>query len=330
MAKQNYNNDDLLKSIKLGCMVPVSQIALSDEDILFLASEELELDVLSSVLQAREEYNVYVDTQPKNTSGQYPIPSRASGSRLRSVFLKDSNNNLYRCSEISVDEVPLLQNYYNNGVWDPMFYVQNNKVIFLNQTAQTISAAYVVLHYYLDPNSLVLPSAALTITSIDTVTGQIMVSERQIPDTFDPGTTIDFIKGTPSNIIEGMDIEVVSVSSNTPVTAQKYIYVDPSDLPSDLAVGDYVSIAGTSPVPQLTSNLRPLLAQATICRILESQGDNNNIAIAQKKLDKMVKGMSTLIQDRTEGNPKKIVNRTGIMRASCIGSGNRGGRRNGN
>jgi hypothetical protein len=329
MAKQNYNNDDLLKSIKLGCMVPVSQIALTDEDILFLASEELELDVLSSILKAREEYNVYVDTQAKNSSGEYPIPARASGSRLRSVFLKDSNNNLYRCSEISVDEVPLLSNYYTNGQWDPMFYIQNNKVIFLNQTAQSISAAYVVLHYYLDPNTLVLPSACLTIDTIDTETGKIYVTERQIPDTYDSGVEIDFIKGTPSNIIQGMDIELTGVSSNSPISSQKFILLDPSDIPSDLVPGDYIAIAGTSPVPQLVANLRPLLAQTTICRILESQGDNNNIAIAQKKLDKMVKGMSALIQDRTEGNPKKIVNRTGVMRNSLIGYSGRGGRRNG-
>ncbi len=327
MAKQNYNNDELLKSIKLGCMVPVSQIALSDEDILFLASEELELDVLAGVLKAREEYYVYVEEQAKNNSGVYPIPARASGNRLRSVFLKDSNNNLYKCSEISVDQVPYMDSYYSSGVWDPMFYIQNNKVIFLNNTAQSVTASYVVLHYYLEPNSLVLPSAALTITDINTTTGQISVSERQIPGTFDSGSKIDFIKGTPTNIIQGMDIDLVSVSSNTPINSQKFITVDPSDLPSDLAVGDYVAIAGESPVPQLVSNLRPLLAQATICRILESQGDNNNIAIAQKKLDKMVKNMSALIQDRTEGNPKKIVNRSGMMRNSLIsgGWGRRGG-----
>lgn len=310
-------------------MVPISQIALTDEDILFLASEELELDVLSSVLKAREEYNVYVDTQAKNSSGIYPIPSRASGSRLRSVFLKDNNNKLYRCSEISVDEVPLMNTYYTAGVWDPMFYIQNNQVVFLNDTAQTITASYVVLHYYLDPNALVMPDQCLVITAIDTVTGVLNVEERQIPTTFDALTEIDFIKGTPGNTILGMDIPVVSVSSNVPVTSQKFVTIDPSDIPSDLVVGDFIALAGESPVPQLTSNLRPLLAQATICRILESQGDNNNIEIAQKKLAKMVKGMSALIQDRTEGNPKKIVNRTGIMRNSLIGNGNGRGRRGG-
>ena len=308
-------------------MVPISQIALSDEDILFLASEELELDVLSSVLKAREEYNVYVETQAKNTAGVYPIPSRASGSRLRSVFLKDSNNKLYRCSEISVDEVPYMDTYYTAGIWNPMFYIQNNNVVFINNTSQSISASYVVLHYYLDPNTLVMPDQCLVITAIDTTTGQINVAERQIPSGFDSLVEVDFIKGTPGNTIQGMDIPLVSVSSNSPVTSQKFITIAPANIPSDLVVGDFIALAGESPVPQLTSNLRPLLAQATICRILESQGDNNNIVIAQKKLEKMVKGMSALIQDRTEGNPKKIVNRSGIMRNSLIGGGR--GRRGG-
>ncbi len=328
MAKLDYTNDDLLKSIKLGCMVPISQIALSDDDILFLASEELGLDVLSGILKAREEYNVYVDTQPKVADGIYPIPNRASGSRLRAVFLKDQNNQLYRCSEISVTELPLMNNYYTNGIWDPMFYIQNDKVIFLNNTAQTINAAYVVLHYYLDPNSLVMPSRALSIKSIDTTTGYIEVNERQIPANIAASGKIDFIQGKPQNIVKGLGLTVVSISSNFPVTSQKFITVDPSDLPSDLKVGDWIATEGETPVPQLTANLRPLLAQATICRILESQGDNANFAVANAKLAKMVKGQYALIQDRTEGNPKKVVNRTGIMRNSLIGYNgrrNRGG-----
>lgn len=320
MAKQNYTNEDLLTSIKLGCMVPVDQIALSDEDILFLASEELELPVISSVLRAREEYNVYVKQFDVDQSGRYQIPSRATGSRLRSVFCKDSSNNLYKCSEISVDEVPLVQNsYYSQGTYNPMFYIENDEVVFVNNTTQAVSVQYVTLHYYLEPNSLVLPERCLKITGINTDTGVINVDERQIPSNIAADTLIDFIQYKPSNKIKSMDIEVASVSSNSPVSSQKFITVDPSDIPDDLEVGDWIATAGESPVPQLVANLRPLLSQATICRILESQGDNNNIAVASKKLNDMVNAMKTLIQDRTEGNPKKIVNRTGVMRASLIG-----------
>lgn len=319
MAKQTYTNEDLLRSIKLGCMVPVDQIALSDEDILFLASEELELDVISSVLKAREEYYVYSIDIPKNSTGRYQIPSRATASRLRSVFLKDSNNTLYKCAQISPDAVPLVQNYYNQGIYDPMFYIENDEVVFVNDTAQSIDASTVVLKYYLEPNTLVLPERCLKITGIDTNTGTINVEERQVPENLEPSGLIDFIQYKPSNKIKSMDVTIVSVSSNTPVNSQKYIVVDPADIPDDLEVGDWIASAGESPVPQLVANLRPLLTQSTICRILESQGDNNNIAVAIKKLDKMVSGMKTLVQDRAEGNSQKIVNRTGVMRASMIG-----------
>ena len=325
MSKLNYTNDDLLESIKLGCMVPISQIALSDEDILRLASEELELDVLSSVLKAREEYNVYVQDQDVNSSGEYRIPNRASGSKLRSVFLKDANNTLYKCSEISVDAVPNLTDYYSNGIWNPMFYVQNDKIIFINSSSQRVSATSVCIHYYLDPSYLVLPERSLKITSINTTTGLIEVAERQIPSFIEPGAKIDLIQYKPQNSVRKLDATVVSVSSNTQVTSQKFITISPSEIPEDLEVGDFIALAGESPVPQLTSNLRPLLAQATICRILESQGDNNNIAIAQSKLNRMVKGMSAIIQDRTEGNPKKVVARNGVSRAFGYNRRNRGG-----
>ena len=327
MANRNYTNLDLLKSIKLGCMVPVSQIALSDEDILFLASEEQELDVLSKVLSVREEYNVYVEqydfTNGNGENSKYKIPSRASGGKLRSVFLKDSNNTLYKCAEISIDEVPMVQSNYVNNVWCPMFYLQNDQVVFLSNQFQTNSAQYVELHYYMEPNSLVLPERCLKIKSINTTTGLIIVDERQIPEHFEIGTQIDFIQAIPSNKLKKIDISVVSVSSNNPVSGQKFITVAAASLPDDLVVGDYIALAGETPVPQLVSNLRPLLAQCTICRILQSQGDNENIVVALKARDKMEKGLLTLTQDRTEGNPKKIVNRSGVMRSSLIGTGGR-------
>lgn len=320
MSKLNYTNDDLLKSIKLGCMIPISQIALTDEDILFLASEELTSDVLATILKAREEYNVYVDTQDKNDSNVYPIPSRASGSRFRVVFLRDQNHNLHRCAETQVTQVPLLNDYgYSENYGIPMFYVQNDKIIFLNNTEQNIDGNQIEIHYYLDPSELVMVDQCLTIRSINTTTGIIEVNERQIPSTYKINTKLDFVQHKPQNIVKQMDITLVSVSSNTPISSIKFITVDPNEIPADLEVGDFIAIAGQSPVPQLVANLRPLLAQATICRILESQGDRDNIDVARKKLDKQVKLASAFIQDRTEGNPKKIVNRTGMMRASLIG-----------
>ncbi len=327
MAKLNYTNTDLLKSIKLGCMVPVSQIALSDEDILFLATEELCLGVVAGVMKARQEYNVYIDTQDVNDTNTYPIPSRASGGKLRSVFLKDSANQLYKCTEISVDAVPLIDNYYGqeSGAM-PKFYLQNDKVIFLPNVSNSVSASTVELHYYLDPSELVLVSDALTIQSIERTSGLIEVDERQIPSTITVGTKLDFIKYRPQNVVKKIDATVVSVSSNSPVTSTKFITVDVDDIPDDLEVGDFIAVAGESPVPQLVANLRGLLAQATICRILQAQGDTDNIKVADAKLKQMVKDMSALIQDRTEGNPQKIVPRTGILR-SMQGTGrrNRGG-----
>lgn len=324
MAKINYTNDDLLRSIKLGCMVPISQIALTDEDILFLASEELELGVLSALLNKREEYNVYVDLQDINTEGVYTLPSRASGSRFRAVFLKDNTGKLYQCSETTVTQVPLVQDDYNISSTNPMFYVQNDKIKFINNINNTVSASYVEIHYYMDPSELVSPDRCLTITSIDTDTGMLEVDERQIPSHIEVGAKIDFIQYKPQNIIKKVNATVVSVSSNTPVTSQKFITVDTDDLPDDLEVGDFIALAGESPVPQLVANMRPLLAQATVCRILESQGDKDNQATAQVKLKQLIEALPALIQDRTEGNPKKVVNRTGLMRASVIGRRNRG------
>ncbi len=57
-----------------------------------------------------------------------------------------------------------------------------------------------------------------------------------------------------------------------------------------------------------------MLAQSTACRILEALGDLDNLKFAYEKLNKMSARMLNIIEDRTEGNPKKIVNRNGFLR----------------
>jgi hypothetical protein len=92
----------------------------------------------------------------------------------------------------------------------------------------------------------------------------------------------------------------------------------PSEIPFFLAVGDHVALAEQCCIPQIPSDLHVYLAQKTAERILESQGDAQGLALAQQKSKEMEFRAGTIIDNRVEESPPKLVNRHGILRAGLI------------
>jgi hypothetical protein len=85
-----------------------------------------------------------------------------------------------------------------------------------------------------------------------------------------------------------------------------------SDLPSRLAVGDWISLAGETPIPQIPDELRPVLAQATAVGVNEAM-NLPGLDSARKTLDEMLKAVSLLLTPRVTGAQKKVVQRNGWL-----------------
>ncbi len=92
----------------------------------------------------------------------------------------------------------------------------------------------------------------------------------------------------------------------------------PSDIPTYLAIGDHVALAEQCCIPQVPSDLHVYLAQKTAERILESQGDAQGLALAQQKSKEMEFRAGTIIDNRVDESPPKLVNRHGILRSGLI------------
>jgi hypothetical protein len=92
----------------------------------------------------------------------------------------------------------------------------------------------------------------------------------------------------------------------------------PSDIPRFLVVGDHVALAEQCCIPQVPSDLHVYLAQKTAERILESQGDAQGLALAQQKSKEMEFRAGTIIDNRVDESPPKLVNRHGILRSGLI------------
>jgi hypothetical protein len=83
---------------------------------------------------------------------------------------------------------------------------------------------------------------------------------------------------------------------------------------------DIVSLAGETIIPQIPDELHPILAQRVACRCLEALGDREGLGAANAKLAEMISLAMPLINDRTEGNPQKVVNYNSPLRGRILGN----------
>lgn len=85
-------------------------------------------------------------------------------------------------------------------------------------------------------------------------------------------------------------------------------------IPTSFLPGDYICSANECIIPQIPDDLHSGLAERTSARILAAQGDMSGLQATQGKLADIVKQEGILLDNRSEGNGMKIVNRHSLLR----------------
>ncbi len=106
-----------------------------------------------------------------------------------------------------------------------------------------------------------------------------------------------------------------NIYANTINLLQKTISFSASDAPS-INDGDFLTKAEETIVPNIPTELHPIVAQRVAVACLEAMGDEQNKQSAERKLVQMEKSALKLISNRVEGAPKKIKNRFGTLNSS--------------
>lgn len=307
MSKGYYNSEELIESVIHRANVPISQITITNEDILRFANEEISENLAAQILAVREEFYVTEEDfdsteieQLGDNSQRIEIPYRAFGSKIRLLQPLNGANAGVPLSPIPLEQVAIRTfgaNFlYNNG-----FYIKNSFIYILDSSNSSYRASY-----YIRPSELVMLDRAAKVVSIDRDTGIIEVDS--VPSNIEALSLIDFNQSLPNHRIYAFDKTVQTVNA---VTNQ--MTFTPSDIPTDLVVGDYICTAGECVIPQIPSDLHSMLAQATACKVLEAQGDINNLKAAFAKLEKMEKSLLNMITNRIEAPGKKLVNLSGLL-----------------
>jgi len=373
---------DLIRSIKRRAFIPNSQETFTDEDILSMATEEVNIGLVPLIQKMHEEHLIYyIEILLEQGKKRYPIPPRAHGNKVRDVALVDENGNVFEMHRYSLSEISDFSTttaYINNRG----FYLENNDVILANFDVNVGNKLRI--YFYMRPNQLVIESKGAsvqivtntfevdqinpksgTITNITSgvktlldsvghglqngqliqITGsnttpsidgfhEITVVDANIfsieftttaigtisanfntaltvkklrlsaiPSAFLQNTLFDFVQNTSPNKILHYDIRFNSINQ-----LSKEISFVLTDIP-DVIVGSYITIAEESIVPNIPTELHPILAQRVAVSCLEAMGDEANKQSAERKLATMEKDAGTFLDNRVEGAIQKIKSR---------------------
>lgn len=270
------------------------------------------LDTIDDVIRAkmvpllkrtRESYLLRVVEQTLTAgTARYPIPGRAAAESIHSILCETSEDNWTPLQRTEVHQAHAFT--ATGGARLFGYYLEDDSVEFI----PTPGEATVRFVIYNRPNLVVEESAVGYISAINTGTKAVTVktwdedaedfTTSAAPSTFSSSVLYDLVKGTPGFRNHGTDLEA-SVASNVLTFAET--------LPDNLAVGDFVCLAGETPIAQIPAELHPLLAQEVARELLEAKGDAK-AERAQATADRLQADALEMLTPRASAAPKYVHN----------------------
>lgn len=278
----SYTTSKLIESVKRRGMFPTSQQLFTDRRIVDFANDELQQTIVPIIMSMREDY--FVVHKDINAEGDSPfvveVPDDAVGMKLKGVG--QLVDNVY----ISL---PRIQENEINRRFLYGFTVEGNQLKVYSNVKNTFR-----LYYYQRTLELCLEKEASQIVSIDSLTNEVQVNA--IPSSWNTSTVLNAVQSVQPFRAVKSEAQIISLSS-------PLIRLDSVD---DLKVGDWLAVEGYSPIPQIPVEAQKVLEQGTVVKCLESVGDREGMAAAEKKYEINVKNMMTVLAPRVDQSPKKI------------------------
>ena len=284
-----YTTEHLLASVKLRSLTPRGQYTFQDPEVLQIADEEMRGLVVPSIMGLREEYFVtYSDIPLVGNQATYAIPARASGMIVRDLAFLDASMSVRRLRKTEIERIKS----YSTGSPDAFYFIGNKIALYPFPAG---SSGSLRVYFSLAPSKLVSTAEVSAITDIDTSTNELTL--LSIPSTWVTGNAFDLSKQDGGQEPLAIDLVAEDITDNV---------VRLPSLPSDLRVGDYISLAGQTALLPVPCEYREVLAQATAARILGS-GEWPGADRAEKTLERLVAHAERQFKPRSIGEPDVII-----------------------
>lgn len=289
----DFDNTELLTDIRDRGGIPSDDLRFTSARLLAAASLELRDAIAPLLVETQTERSVYLSDMAVTAGvAEYRLPSRALGARFKSVGWKQTGNTEYtRLRHLSADSYYLQSDTREAQPYG--FFLRDN-VLVLIPTPNTTGTLRVP--YYGRPNALVATSAAAVIASV----GSSSVTVTSVPGGFTSGAEYDVVRSQPG--FETLVDRVVATISGTTLTFATAL---PTSAPFTVRVGDYVCLAGQSPVAQCPVEVRGLLAVRAARRALKGVDEAQQAALLDADVDELSTVARGLLAPRADAEPQE-------------------------
>lgn len=301
----DYTTDALISSIKRRITLPDAQNLFSSDDLIAFASDELASTLVPLIHSVQQEYWVYRQDIPL-VIGQtnYTIPVRGVANGLRLLTLVDNGGNEIEFNLLRPENTSSSYNWLSPYSTSTLygFTMEDDHIVIFPQTIVTNPVMSLRFRFERRPSILCATSEAAQITGI----AGTVVSVNNVPADWTTSTTVDIIKGLPAFPSKADDLAISALSSGS-------LTITIPNLPSTASIGDWISAAGTSPIPQIPYEMFPYLAQCTANLCMASMADSEPYKDAMAKTAMMKEDLLKMLQPRDMGNVQTIINRGGLF-----------------
>lgn len=296
-----YTTTNLIAAIKRVTHVPQGNATFNAADLLSLADMEMRTGVAPKIASCRENYWLTTQSTDVNDDNIYPLPSKALGSAIVDAKVRSGGYYIHlsriEVSEIYSDQYSIRPAY--------CYYIED---FILKLLPNTLSGE-LVQWYYRIPSKLVETTACAQITEING--GEIICAS--VPSAFSasPLPELDIVSQVPGFNVLLKDTAPATIAGTT-------INFD-DDVPSTVAVGDWVCLSGESCVVQCPLEWIEVLVQRVACKIYEIQGYDKKLKNSKAVLDQMEIATTGLVSPRTVENSKVITGGGQLLTPQTIG-----------
>ncbi len=311
---QTFNTTALLAQIRKQARLADDDTEATDAILLESATQILQSKYAPAVRAVRSDYYVI----PKRIALEagrpsYNIPHRAVTSSVRRVRLLDSTGRELPMAQVPFEDIVASV----QGPCPSVYAILDDRIAVSPVPNAAAYSLEIVFEYR--PAQLVLTSAAYPITVGAAYDSDTHVLGFSGPPGLALNTVVDVVRATApfsSPIIDGVVADRGfgnAVYEITPFCGEH--------APLGIAVGDYMCLAGESPVPQIPAELHPILAKHTAADWLLPIDPAGAVAIqseADRDMERALKAMAP----RKQGVQQRMRPRV----RSVMTSGQRGGR----
>lgn len=298
VATTEWLVDQLIRSVRRRAYMPQNDATFSPADMLEVANEEMRDYMVPFLRDVHEEFLVAsLDVTVAAGVASIRLPQRCAGEQLKGVLYDAGSTGVYTPMR-RIDSTDVAS---ASGV---AFYLEDDEIVF---TPAPTSALRLRLKYIYRPSRMVLVSDCVQTTTPGGYLSLTPGASTTVGPRFTDGALVDIVAGQPGFRTLVMDA--------TAVTAVGASFIFSTVVPTTVAVGDYVCLAGESCFPQIPEAAWGLLAQRIAVKLLEGKG-GSNYSMAKMELEgdpsTGARGLRatalSMLKQRTERNPQFIQN----------------------